>query len=302
MSKVFISLLTFNDNKSTLECLKSITDLNIDNIELYVVVVDNASDKPFKTEESLRQFNLKIIRNDKNLGFSGGHNIGIKYSLEKGADYVVILNNDTEVERNLIKNMLQSFKNEIGIVVPKIYFAKGFEYHNKRYSEKEKGKVIWYAGGEIDWKNVLGKHIGVDDIDGSKYSQKKETEIATGCCMMIKKEVFEKVGMLDDNYFLYYEDADFSVRTKKNGYRILFEPTANLWHKNAAATGGSGSELQDYYITRNRLIFGIKYAPLRSKIALLRESLRFLYNGRKWQKIAVKDYYLGNLGKGSYKK
>ncbi|OGH11602.1 MAG: hypothetical protein A3B38_02215 [Candidatus Levybacteria bacterium RIFCSPLOWO2_01_FULL_36_13] len=302
MSKVFISLLTFNDNESTLECLESIRKLDRKDIELNVVVIDNASVEPFVSRESLKEFKLKIIRSNQNLGFSGGHNIGIKYSLQNGADYIVILNNDTQVDKDLITNMLKAFKSDVGIVVPKIYFAKGFEYHKERYSEKDKGKIIWYAGGEIDWKNILGKHTGVDEVDSNKYSKTSETEIATGCCMMIKKEVFENVGLLDDRYFLYYEDADFSIRSKIKGFKIQFEPAAKLWHKNAAATGGSGSELQDYYITRNRLIFGIKYGPFYSKLALLKESIRLLYEGRKWQKIGVRDYYLRILGKGSYKR
>ena len=102
--------------------------------------------------------------------------------------------------------------------------------------------------------------------------------------MMVKKEVFGKTGLLDGKYFLYYEDADFCIRTKLKGYKIFYQPKAILWHKNAAATGGSGSALQDYYITRNRLIFGFKYANLKIKLALFKESLRILKNGREWQR------------------
>lgn len=299
--KIFVSVLTFNDNKDTLECLESLDKINKDKHELNVVVVDNASDKSFAINKRFKNFNLKIIRNKENLGFSGGHNVAIDYSLKNGADYVLILNNDTEVEKNFLIKLLNAFKGKTGIAVPKIYFAKGFEFHKDRYKVSQLGKIIWYAGGEMDWENVYSIHIGVDGVDKEVWNE-KETEIATGCCMLVKREVFEKVGSLDDKYFLYYEDADFSVRVKKAGFLIVFVPDSIVWHKNAQSTGGSGSDLQDYYTTRNRLYFGFKYAPMRTRIALFKESLKHLFFGRKWQKIGVQDYYLGIIGKGSFKK
>lgn len=303
MLNIFVSIINYNGEKNTLNCLKSLEGLIIKDFKLTVVVVDNGSDKVFKTEENLyKNFKLKILRSEKNLGFSGGQNLGIKYSLEHGADYVLILNNDTEVDENLVSNLIKSFRDSIGIVSPKIYFAKGCEFHKDRYKEDEKGKVIWYAGGIIDWKNIIGKHNGVDEVDKGQFSNKIETEYATGCCMMVKREVFEKIGFLDYEYFLYYEDADFSMRAKKNNFKIILEPNAILWHKNASSAGGSGSSLQDYYITRNRLIFGFRYASLRAKIALFRESLQILKSGRNWQRKGVKDFYLRKFGKGSYLK
>ena len=104
----------------------------------------------------------------------------------------------------------------------------------------------------------------------------------------------------DNRYFLYFEDSDLSQRLKKAGYKILFYPKAILWHKNAGSTGGSGSSLQDYFTTRNRMIFGLKFAPLRSKIALIRESLRLLSSGRQWQKKGIRDFYLRRFGKGTF--
>ena len=152
----------------------------------------------------------------------------------------------------------------------------------------------------MDWNNVIGHHRGVDEIDRGQFDKTEETELATGCCMLLKKEVFEKVGMLDDKYFLYYEDADLSIRTKKKGFKIVYVSKSVIWHKNASSAGGSGSVLQDYYITRNRLLFGFRYSAIRAKFALLRESLALLINGRKWQKRGVLDFYLGKLGRGSY--
>ncbi|MEM4230386.1 MAG: glycosyltransferase, partial [Candidatus Pacearchaeota archaeon] len=175
-----------------------------------------------------------------------------------------------------------------------------FEFHKKRYKKEDLGKVIWFAGGKMDWQNVIGLHIGVDEIDKGQFEKISEIDFASGACMLIKSDVFKKIGKFDERYFLYYEDSDFCQRAKKTQYKIIYNPKAILWHKNAGSTGGSGSELQDYYLTRNRLLFGMKYAPYKSKLALLKESISLLAKGRKWQKRGVKDFYFGNFGKGSF--
>ncbi len=306
MTNVFISIVNFNGSKDTIECLESIDKLNLEDIKLGVIVVDNASiDDSIGTLKNLKlkSSNLKIIENKENLGFSGGHNVGIKYALENGADYVVVLNNDVLLDKNLVKNLIASAQNDssAGVISPKIYFAPNFEFHKDRYTKEDLGKVIWYAGGKMDWENLIGEHEGVDEVDKGQFEKRKKTDFASGCCMLIKKEVFGKTGYFDERYFLYYEDNDFSQRAKNLGYKIIYEPKAILWHKNAGSVGGSGSALQDYYITRNRLLFGMAYAGLRTKIALLKESIKILLNGRKWQKKGVLDFYIRRYRKGSYK-
>ena len=303
MRSVFVSILNFNGSNNTLDCLESLRKINTSDFKLTILVIDNNSSEKLNMQNgSFGEIKLKVIKNKQNLGFSGGHNIGIKYALECGADYILILNNDTYVDNNFLVELLRVMgeNKNVGIVVPKIYFAPGFEYHKDRYSEKEKGKVLWYAGGKMDWNNVIGHNRGVDELDKGQFNKVEETEFATGCCMLIKKEVFEKIGSFDDKYFLYYEDADFTVKAKKKGFRIYYVPKSIIWHKNAESAGGSGSVLQDYYITRNRLLFGFRYAPARSRLALFRESLSLLLKGRQWQKQGIKDFYLGKFGKGSY--
>lgn len=305
MKNVWIVIVNYNSSQHIAECLLTVDKLDKDNFLLHTVIIDNNSNR-----ESLEQLNqikkdypeTKLILNKKNLGFSGGNNVGIKFALEKGADHVLLLNSDTYVHKDLIVELLKSFQLEekIGITVPKIYFAKGFEFHKERYNGNDLGKVIWYAGGKIDWDNIIGYHIGVDEVDNGQYDQTKETEIATGCCMLIKKEVFEKVGLLDEKYFLYYEDSDFSIRVKKSGFKIFYTPKGIVWHKNAGSTGGSGSNLQDYYITRNRLFFAGRYRNSKLRLPLIKESLKLLFIGRKWQKKGIIDYYLAKLGKGTY--
>ena len=302
MKKIYIVILNYNGEKDTKECLDSLLTINKKGFSVNTLLVDNNSDKKISIEEKdYKDLNLEIINNSKNLGFSGGNNVGIRKALKGGADYVLLLNNDTLVEQDFLLKLF-SFSEEnkkVGIAVPKIYFAKGYEFHKDRYKKEDLGKVIWYAGGIIDWRNIIGHHIGVDEVDNGRDDNVSETDFASGCCMIIRKEVFEKIGFLDERYFLYYEDSDYSIRAKKAGFNIYFVPTAVIWHKNAGSTGGSGSDLQDYYITRNRLLFGLQYGPIKSKTALLREGLRLLINGRPMQKKGARDFFLRKFYQGN---
>lgn len=300
MNSVWVSLINFKGKENTIDCLNSLEKIARDNFELSVVVVDNGSTEKLSLPKY--SFSLKILESEKNLGFSGGHNLGIKFALENGADFVLVINNDTYVDRNLIFELLKSIDSSpaVGIAAPKIYFAPGFEFHKKRYKKNDLGKVIWYAGGKMDWKNVLASHRGVDEIDKGQFDKTGQTDFASGCCMLIKRDVFENIGFFDERYFLYYEDNDLCQRARKKGFEIIYNPMAFLWHKNASSAGGSGSDLQDYYITRNRLIFSMKYAQFRSKIALLREALGLFISGRKFQKRGIFDFFTQNLGRGSY--
>lgn len=301
MTKISAVILNFNGVDNSIECVNSLMKNKGEELDVSIVLVDNAS-KDGSVDRLQKEFGKKItiIENNKNLGFTGGSNEGMRYAISSDSDFVLLLNNDTIVDHDLIKNLILAASDEaVGGVVPKIYFAKGFEFHDK-YKKEDLGKVLWYAGGEMDWQNLIGKNVGVDEVDRGQFDIKQETELATGCCFLIKKSVLQKVGIFDDKFFLYYEDADLSERIKKAGYKIIYEPRAFLWHKNAQSSGGSGSGLQDYYITRNRLLFGGRYAPLRTKMALTRESLKIFVSGRPWQKKGVVDYYLKRFGRGSF--
>lgn len=307
MHKVAIIVLNWNRADDTIECLKSIQKIKASNVRLHNVVIDNAS-----TDDSVERIsdyvsnqlttNYQLLTTKSNLGFAGGNNVGIKYALENGADYIVLLNNDTIVTSNLIEGLLKTFAEhpKVGAISPKIYFAKGFEFHKARYKKSDLGRVIWYAGGDMDWKNVYGSNHGVDEVDNGQFEEILKTDFTTGCCMVVPREVIEKVGMLDESYYLYMEDVDLCERIRKAGFEVLYTPYAYLWHK-VSQSSGIGSDLNDYFITRNRLLFGLKYSPLRAKFALIRESFRFLLKGRKWQKMGVLDYYLKNFGKGSWR-
>ncbi len=206
------------------------------------------------------------------------------------------------VDKDLVTELIKAAKKypKAGALSPKIYFAKGYEFHKDRYKESELGKVIWYAGGDIDWNNVYGKTRGVDEVDKGQFDKTGETDFVTGTCTLLRRKTLEDTGFFDKKYFMYYEDTDLSQRMKKKGWKILYVPKAKLWHK-VAQSSGIGSNLNDYFTTRNRLLFGLRYAKFRAKLALVKESIKFLFTGRKWQKIGARDFYLGRFGKGSWK-
>lgn len=301
MRKVSIIILNWNRKEDTLDCLDSLNKLNTKGFTLEKIVVDNDS-----TDGSVDAFkklkDIVLIENKKNLGFAEGNNEGIKYALKNGADYIMILNNDTRVDSNLVSNFLKVAKknDDGGAFSPMIYFEKGFEFHKDRYKKNELGKVIWAAGGDIDWNNVYGINRGVDEVDNGQFRKVEELEFATGACVFYTAKAIKRKGAFDPRYFMYYEDVELSVRLKRSGFKIYFVPAAKIWHK-VAQSSGIGSGLNDYFITRNRLLFGMKYASFRTRFALLREAMKMLVNGRPWQKTGVIDYFTGNLYKGSWK-
>ena len=299
---LFIIILNWNNRDLTLECLQSLQKIKSPpKSQVAIMVVDNGS-----SDDSVKAIKkafpkVFILENKKNLGYAEGNNQGMAYALERGADYLLVLNNDIEVDEDFLVQLIKVAEKEkkAGLFSPKIYFAPGYELHKKRYQKEEKGKVIWYAGGMIDWDNILSPHRGVDEVDRGQYNQVCETDYASGSCLLIKKEVLEEIGLFDSKLCMYWEDTDLSQRAKKAGWRVLYVPQAKIWHK-VSSSSGIGSGLNDYYLTRNRLLFGFRYARLRTKLALFRDSLRILLKGRQWEKIGVQDFYLMRFGKGSY--
>jgi len=301
MHKIIISILHFNKDQDTIACLKSLLTLNLHGISISTYVLDNGSKNEFKLSESdYESLNLTVIRNPYNAGFTGGHNMVYGKVEDMEFDYFLMLNNDTIVDTNLVEELVSSIRKDgVGAVVPKIYFTKGHEFHKDRYNQNDLGKVYWYAGGYMDWNHVTSKHRGVDEVDHGQFSEEEEIGFATGACLMIKKNIIKRVGLFNEKYFLYYEDADLTQKIIKSGHKIYYNPKAILWHNNAGSSS-SGSSLHDYYLTRNRMLFGMTYAPLKTRLFLLKESVGLLKTGRLWQRRGIKDYYLRKFGKGSY--
>jgi len=297
MKKVTIIIVNWNGKKDTVHCLSSIAGMPLRGVTLETVVVDNGS-----TDESVAYLSKKfpwvtILTLPRNMGFTGGNNTGMRYAMGRGTDYLWLLNNDTILSSDAIRLTDAFSDSKVGIAGSKIYFASGHEYHADRYTKDELGKVFWYAGGRVDWDNMYASHRGVDEVDSGQYDEVCKTPFVTGCSMMIKREVVEAIGYLDDKYYLYLEDLDYGLRAKRAGFHLVYFPKSVLWHVNAGSSGGAGNPLHDYYITRNRLLVGLRYAPFRTKLALGRETWKFLVGGSPEKKRAVLDFFSGRWGK-----
>lgn len=210
-----------------------------------------------------------------NKGYAHGINICLRKAISDGYEKFIVINNDIRLDRSFLKNARKSFyKNKESIIGGKIYYEKGYEYHIKRYRDYELGKVIWYAGGKIDWANLITNHVGVNEVDKGQFDKEVKTDFITGCCMLFDKNVIDRIGFMDEGYFMYFEDTDYCVRAKKQNINIVYDPSIILWHQNAQSTGGSGSDFHIRSQKKSRLRFGMKYAPIRTKIHLLLLTLR----------------------------
>lgn len=211
---------------------------------------------------------------DKNGGYAYGINQGVKRALLDGYEIVAPMNCDVTVKSDFIESIKKGIAhNPSSILGAKIYYYPGYEYHKERYSTEEQGKVFWYAGGVTDWKNVYTTHRGVDEVDKGQYDKSEKTTFITGCFMAYDKSVIDKIGYWDESYFLFYEDADFCARAMNANIPLIYDPSIVLWHKSGQSTSGAASTFQQNYLEKNRMKFGLKYAPWRTKFHLIKNYL-----------------------------
>ncbi|MEX0896130.1 MAG: glycosyltransferase family 2 protein [Patescibacteria group bacterium] len=301
MQDISIIIVNYNANTLTKACLASLQELDVTGLRLHILVVDNASNQPFTfSEAEQKKYGGEVLTSSANLGFTGGNNLGIHHAIEKyNSDYVLLLNNDTTVAPDLLMKMVDRMNTDqqCGVLSPKIYFSPGREFHSKSYTKKDLGTVLWYAGGSIDWLNLTAFHRGVDEVNRGQCKQQTESDFATGCCLLIRREVLEKIGLLDKNYFVYMEDVDWSVKAKRSGYSVGYIDDTAVWHVNAGSSQGSGSALHQYYQTRNTLLFFFKYGSWRVRFQCSKLVVQYLSTGNTYQKTAALHFLLRQFGK-----
>jgi GT2 family glycosyltransferase len=243
-----VIVLTWNGRDLTLECLESLRSVRAAGVE--VVVVDNASSDG--TASAVRERHgdgVTLIENGANLGFSAGNNVGIAYALRRGARFLLLLNNDTAVDPDFIDELLRPLERDsrVGITGPKIYY----------YTPRNR---IWFAGGEVRMARGLARHVGIRETDRGQYDTPREVDYVTGCALMARREVYEEIGLLDPSYAAYFEDTDLCMRARRAGYGLLYVPTAKVWHKISASTGGQLSRRKIARKLRSGARFFWRYA------------------------------------------
>jgi len=293
--KVAIIILNWNGWRDTIECLESLQQITYPNYQ--IIVVDNGSTddsvekikawargeipveskflkydpstKPVQwieydrataeasgsTEEETKlrglppYHRLVIIQTGDNLGFSGGNNIGIKYALAQGADYVLLLNDDTVVAPGFVEPLIEVCIQDrnVGMAGPKINY----------YDHPD---TIHSAGGKVSLWRGQAWHVGLLEKDVGQYEAIRAVEYLTGCVLLVSREVCETIGLLDENYFLYFEDTDWCLRARSAGFELVYVPSSQVWHKTSITLWTSRNTTQAFYLTRNQLYFMRKHA------------------------------------------
>ncbi len=305
MSKeLAIILVNYKKADDTVACIESLYESSYQNFD--VILVDNGSNDS-SVDIFKRKFpNIHLIANQINFGFSEGNNIGIRYSMEKKYDYILLLNNDTIVKTDALSHLLDTIKSQpqIGVVGSKILY-----YDNP--------DLIWFAGGNFNKNSSKGYHYGIKEKDIGQYDNECETDYVTGCCLLTKQEVFKKIGILDSDYFAYLEDVDFCFRAKQAGYTIKYQPKAMIYHK-VSSTSSWDSPVYLYFNMRNKILFLSKNSKFSKWIFYLpyligfyiRQFIRLIFKHRNL-KAAYAVYmgiydglrkYTGTHGEGSLTK
>ncbi|MFA7319271.1 MAG: glycosyltransferase family 2 protein [Parcubacteria group bacterium] len=242
MPKIFIIILNYNGKDCLGNTLADVFRLEYANFE--IVLVDNAS-QDGSLEEVLNKFSKAIvIRNSQNVGFAAGMNVGIKYALERGAEYVLLLNYDVSVPQNCLSLLVEDMEKDrkIGVGSPLIF---------------EKSGAVWFSGGRINWWRMRA-----DQLTEKLQENYFLSDYISGCAMLIRASVFHSAGLLDERYFLYYEDTDFSFAARTAGYKLLVSAKSQIMHLEKSRESGSQKV---YWLVLSALIFFKKNTPLYLK-------------------------------------
>lgn len=279
--RVCIALVNWNLKDVTLECLESIKRLRYPNYQ--IVVIDNGSRDGSPEAIAQKYPDVEQIVHAENLGSTAGFNAGFLHALSTNADYAFLINNDTTLDPDSLSILVKASEDaQVGIASPLIFYEAAPD-------------KIWSAGA---MQSGLTLDLIGNQGRGKVFRQTTQRDFLTGCAMLVKREVLERVGVMDRDFFLYYEDMDFCFRVKKLGYKLILVPQAKMWHKVSLSGGGSGSLMETYWLARNVILFYRKHAqwwqwvfiiPWRTG-SVIKHTLRFVAL-KKWANLH--EYWRG---------
>jgi GT2 family glycosyltransferase len=253
--KVYIVILNYNSYDDTAECIDSLK--NIDYPNYSIVIVDNNSTD--ESQQKLRE-NFKdiyMIFSESNRGYANGNNLGIVYALNSGADYICVLNNDVVVEKDFLCEIIEEFEKDSLIGIAGACICD--------YYEKDK---IQSFGANINLFTGLAQPSFKGDNYKKLNVESKEVDYLGGACFVIKKDVFSKIGKIPENYFLFFEETEFCLRAKKNGFKLVCLKKSRVYHK-GSATISKFAGLSYYFLNRNRVVFMRRNANLLQMLIFL---------------------------------
>lgn len=240
---VAVVILNWNSGEDIFRCLASVFDSTYKSIQ--VVIVDNGSTDG-STDEIRRLFpHVNIIINPQNLGFAKGSNQGMEWALDHGIEYVLLLNADARLHPDAIKELMAVTCQQDDSVVacPRMYLGSA-DLPDRR---------LWFAYGTVELWAGLFRNPAFNQPDSPRWSLPRDMEYASGCCMLIPAQILQSAGMLDEAFFAYCEDIDFSLRIRNAGFRLRYVPEARLWHGSTKPTNRTRTAAYRYLSTRNNL-------------------------------------------------
>lgn len=297
--RVSIVLLNCNRNADTLDCIRSLKETE-DAFE--IILVDNGSEPDPERLYRETYPDVIFLRNEENLGTPIGNNIGLRYAIEHGADYVMMLNNDTTVAKSFLAPLVTAMEadSRIGVAGGKVYY----------FSDPER---IWFAGGKFNRLTGKVEHVGIMKYDHELTAVHIDNDFISGCYAMFRSSVLKEVGLLDERFFAYMEDVDLNVRIKNAGHTLMYVPEAVIYHK-VSTTIKVDSPFYLYFNMRNRLLMLKKHNALLELLVAApylsyfygRHLLRLAFKWRDWTGVKAVLYgivdgirgYTGRIGKG----
>lgn len=256
---VYTVILNWNGLADTVECIRSCQQLAYRHNTL--LIVDNGSRDG--SAGRLRELfpDLQIIETGANLGYAGGNNVGIAWALAHGAEFIWLLNNDTTVDPAALGELVGVLQTRLqaGIAGSKILYSS-------------QPDVLWFAGGEVSACWGYAKHRGLGKPDLGQHDIIERCQFVTGCSLLIRSNVVEQIGLMPEQYFLYWEDVDWSTRVATAGWELLYVPTSRVWHKVSSSSKDAGGRINMKpcrYEMRNRIVFHRRHRPWRLVMVLL---------------------------------
>lgn len=296
--KISIIIVHLDNQLALVDCLKSCQKILYPNYEIIIVKNGSKSQLSLTVLQGFAERVSMIINSAENVGYARGNNLGIQKALTHNANYILLLNDDTIVSPDFLDILVgegeKSFN--IGMLGPKIYYA----------SEPNR---IWFSGAYFNRQTCMISTPGSNQFDEGRNGKPFDSNYITGCALLIKREVIEKIGLLDERFFLYWEDVDWGLRAKKAGFANWVIPNAHIWHKVSVSTGGMDSPLRAYHKTRSHLVMAKLHTPWtlnKLQRGFFRDIAWLVLKSSSKDRIkkaiaylaAIKDYHLGRTGKG----
>lgn len=300
MAALSVILVNYKRARDTIDCVRSLEQSTFPDFD--IIIVDNGTAEGTRSLFTSECPRATLIPSERNLGFAEGNNVGIREALRRGSTYILLLNNDTVIDKHALAEMVKSLSDDpgVGIVGAKIYYF-------------DRPDVLWFAGAYLNAHAARIKHYGIGEKDSGNYDGERPTDYVTGCCLMFRREIADRIGLLDKAYFAYLEDADFCLRARAAGFTMRYQPSAIIYHK-VSSTSAWDSPVYIYFNLRNKLLFlrrhssFFRWLPYLPSIVYYyaRQFIRLAFKWRDVQKVRAAWYgmvdglrdYTGEVGEG----